>query len=70
MSVGQVMHVFVFPLPISSSDLHVTTFTYNVCRFQKHNLILVGLWYGDVKPTMTTFLAPLVKEMNHLSSHG
>lgn len=36
----------------------------------KHNLLLAGLWYGQEKPTMTTFLAPFMQEMNHLSSQG
>ena len=36
----------------------------------KPNLLLAGLWYGEVKPTTTTFVDPLIKEMNHLSDHG
>ena len=36
----------------------------------RNNLILAGLWHGDVKSTMTTFLAPFIKEINALSSHG
>lgn len=47
------------------------TMFYSVMRrFQRHNLLLAGLWYGPKKPTMTTFLAPFVKEINSLSSTG
>ena len=50
--------------------VHMYMYVYNVYRFQKNNLILAGLWYGDVKPTMTTYVAPFVKEVNALSSPG
>lgn len=40
------------------------------CRFLRKNLLLAGLWYGAQKPTMTTFLAPFMKEVNKLSIHG
>ena len=39
-------------------------------RFSKSNLLLAGLWFGDVKPTMTTFLTPFMKEINSLSCKG
>ncbi len=39
-------------------------------RFNKSNLILAGLWYGDVKPTMTTFLFPFLEEVNMLTTKG
>ena len=33
-------------------------------------MLLGGLWYGSEKPTMTTFLLPLLKSMNELYSKG
>uniref|UniRef100_A0ABD2WAA5 DUF4218 domain-containing protein n=1 Tax=Trichogramma kaykai TaxID=54128 RepID=A0ABD2WAA5_9HYME len=33
-------------------------------------IILVGLWVNEVKPTMNTFLPPLINVMNSLSSEG
>ena len=47
-----------------------TTILFYFCRFLRQNLLLVGLWYGEKKPTMTSFLAPLTKELNRLSEHG
>ena len=44
--------------------------TYIVCRFSKRNMLLAGLWYSKEKPTMCTFLAPLVEEMNDLYVNG
>lgn len=41
-----------------------------IYRFLKSNLLLAGLWYGEQKPTMTTFLSPFIKEINHLSDQG
>lgn len=39
-------------------------------RFSKKNIILAGLWFSDSKPTMTTFLEPVIQEINNLSSKG
>ena len=41
-----------------------------LCRFLRHNLLLAGLWYGEKKPTMTSFLTPFTKEINRLSKDG
>ena len=35
----------------------------------KH-MILTGLWYGEEKPKMNTFLKPLFSELVKLGSHG
>ena len=39
-------------------------------RFSKHHLLLGGLWYGSDKPTMKTFLTPLIKSLNQLYDIG
>ena len=49
-------------------NIHVCN--YYVIRFSKNHLILAGLWYGNTKPAMTSFLKPLMKEMNKLSTEG
>ncbi len=49
---------------------HASINNYFHCRFSKQNMLLVGLWYGSVKPVMTTFLKPLMDELNHLLKHG
>ena len=41
-----------------------------VCRFSKDNMLLAGLWFSREKPTMTTYMHPLMKELNHLSRQG
>ena len=41
-----------------------------ICRFSKRNMILAGLWYSRDKPTMTTFLRPLIDELNCLYKDG
>ena len=33
-------------------------------------MILAGLWYDVDKPTMTTFLQPLLRDINHLFQNG
>ena len=34
--------------------------------FSKRNMLLAGLWFGNMKPNMATFLKPLMEEMNIL----
>ena len=43
---------------------------FNCFRFSKKNMILAGLWFDDEKPTMSTFLHPLMLEMNRLYEKG
>ena len=31
-----------------------------------HDLVLAGIWYGEKKLTMTTFLSPFLKDTNRL----
>jgi len=33
-------------------------------------MLLVGMLFDKVKPTMTSFLKPLVQEVNQLYQHG
>ena len=40
------------------------------CRFQKKYMLLHSLWYSSAKPTMTTFLKPLIDEVNELDLKG
>lgn len=37
---------------------------------RKENMILCGLWYGEGKPNMNTFLQPFVQELNSLHLNG
>ena len=39
-------------------------------RFSKKNVILAGIWFSRDKPTMTTYLAPVIAEINKLTSQG
>jgi hypothetical protein len=39
-------------------------------RFLRKNMLLAGIWYSKVKPTMTTFLKPIIEEINELYTHG
>lgn len=34
------------------------------------NIFLLGLWFGSIKPVMTTFLHPFTEEMKKLASTG
>jgi hypothetical protein len=33
-------------------------------------MLLAGVWYSRDKPTMTTFLKPIIDEINELYVHG
>ena len=46
---------------------HSTTY---MIRFKRKNLLLAGLWFGRSKPTMSTFLKPLMDHLKTLSSRG
>ena len=35
---------------------------------RKENVFLIGLWFGNIKPVMTSFLLPFTKEMKKLST--
>ena len=39
-------------------------------RKQVENMILAGLWFGDSKPVMSTFLKPLYQSLRELESTG
>lgn len=39
-------------------------------RFSKSHMLLAGLWYAEEKPTMTSFLRPLVEEISILHKEG
>ena len=39
-------------------------------RYSKQNMLLCGLWYDKAKPTMTTFLYPLISSLNNLFLQG
>ena len=51
--------------------VHVcVTFQTFPCRFNRKNLVLAGLWFSKEKPTMTTFLEPLIQDLNVLADKG
>ena len=39
-------------------------------RFSKSHMLLAGLWHAEEKPTMTSFLRPLVEEISILHNEG
>lgn len=39
-------------------------------RMRRQNVLLGGLWFGDSKPNMHTFLQPIVKVLSRLELHG
>lgn len=39
-------------------------------RCSKKYTILAGLWFSKQKPTMTTYLRPLVNKLNYLYTNG
>ena len=39
-------------------------------RIKRENQLLAGLWFGDVKPQMVSFLKPICKELEDLESRG
>lgn len=39
-------------------------------RFSKCNMLLAGLWFAKAKPVMSSYLRPIVEEVNHLYSTG
>ena len=39
-------------------------------RFSKDNMILAGLWFAREKPTMTTYMYPLMSELEQLAHRG
>lgn len=52
----------IWPLFISINELDF--------KIRSKNTMLVGLWFGNKKPTFDTFLKPLVKQFNELSTDG
>lgn len=40
------------------------------CRFNKKYMLLCGVWYGKEKPSMLTFLRPVIEQINHLYNEG
>ena len=52
--------------------LHSTLniFVSSVSRYSKQNMLLCGLWYDSEKPTMTTYLYPLMSSLNNLFHQG
>ena len=42
----------------------------NLCRFSKQHMLLAGLWFDTQKPTMSTFLSPLMISLNDLYLKG
>ena len=44
--------------------------TNSCCRFLKKNMILGALWFSSEKPTMATFLRPLIDSLNNLYLKG
>ena len=52
--------------------LHSTLniFVSSVSRYSKKNMLLCGLWYDSEKPTMTTYLYPLMSSLNNLFHQG
>ena len=41
-----------------------------VYRFLRKNLLLAGMWFGRSKPTMSTFLKPLMDQLSTQSLRG
>ncbi|XP_021344066.1 uncharacterized protein LOC110443942 [Mizuhopecten yessoensis] len=39
-------------------------------RVKPENLLFAGMWYGKLKPTMSTFLKPFHETMDKLNKHG
>lgn len=37
---------------------------------RKENVFLLGLWFGNIKPVITSFLQPFTDEMKQLSTSG
>ena len=51
--------------------MYILYHNYNyVFRFLRKNMLLAGVWYSKDKPTMTTFLKPIIEEINELYVHG
>lgn len=42
----------------------------NLFRFSKQHMLLAGLWFDSQKPTMATFLHPLMNSLNDLYVKG
>ena len=40
------------------------------CRFSKKYLILAGIWFSKDKPTMESYMHPLVEKVNELYYDG
>lgn len=39
-------------------------------RFSRRNIMLAGLWFAKTKPTMTTYIMPLIMSINELYEKG
>ena len=52
------------------TDIAHSITTYICFRRLKKYRVLAGLWFGEEKPNMNTFLDPLVRELQHLYSKG
>ena len=48
----------------------ITNSTSTSSRFLRKNMILGALWFSKDKPTMTTYLKPLMASINELSYEG
>ena len=50
--------------------LYVRMCQFCLFRFQKRYMILGGIWFSEDKPTMNSFLKPIIDEINCLYSEG
>ncbi|KAK3931660.1 NAD kinase [Frankliniella fusca] len=51
-----------YPIQVCVNELHF--------KARRENIILCGLWYGDRKPNLNTFLTPFIEELNSLHNTG
>lgn len=51
-----------WPIQVSVNELSY--------RERRENIMLCGIWYGQGKPNMNTYLQPFVEELNSLHSNG
>ena len=41
-----------------------------VYRFSRENMLLCGMWFDREKPSMTTFIKPIIEQINKLYLQG
>lgn len=63
-------YIFIWFEKVNCSQTFFEVIKIILYRFDKRNMILAALWFSADKPTMTTFMRPLIDLFNDLYQNG